>query len=410
MSYKHNHFTDNNNDAPSSQAGASEQDEPIVHNRAILTSGGKNKPFYLRGFFILCVFSLICFALFFIYRLNANFSEWFVRYISGPLRMFLSFICSVFPFSVAESIILFLPIAIIAFYIKIWSDSKKDQSDITFKKYLKIIVCFIMVLLDLFFITVAPSYQRLPLSQNLGIQCRQVTAQRLENTSRIMVEMLNRDASDIYYANNGMSYSKENFSELSREILDCYDKFCQKYDFVFPVGFNAKPVALSKPLTYLHVSGVYTYFTGEANINVNYPDYILPHTVAHEMAHARGIFNEGDANFIAFLVCLESDNPYIRYSGLMNIFPYVTDALYIHNPQAYTDVISQLNYNVFEEYDAFADFFEEYSVSKAADISSTVNDAFLKANGQEQGINSYSLVVDLSVNYLEEYYEKDMAF
>lgn len=404
MPYKDNKFTNNSTSTPAHTAGVPTQsDEPIKHNGADLIPDDEKKYFCSPPFLILCGFSLICLVLFFVFRVNSSFSEFFVRFISGPCRMVLSAATSVIPFSLAESLILLMPLGIILFYIRIFTD-KSDESAIKFKKYLCFLISTILILLDTFIITVSPSYHRLPLNQNLGIENRDITPERLKNACSVMVDMLNRDAADIYYGSDGQSYSRENFSALSDEILRCFEKFSDKYDFIFPVGFRAKPVALSEPMTYLHVSGVYTYFTGEANINVNYPDYVLPHTVAHEMSHARGVFNEGDANFVGFLVCLESENPYVRYSGLMSIFSYIANALYSADPHGYLDVMTRLNYNVYEEFDAFSAFFEKYSTSKAAQISGAVNDTFLKANGQSEGIRSYGLVVDLTVNYLEEHY------
>ncbi|MBE6689018.1 MAG: DUF3810 domain-containing protein [Ruminococcaceae bacterium] len=406
MSYKDNQFTNNSTSTPAHAAGVPAQpDEPIMHSAVSLKPDEKKFSFCSPFFFTLCGLSLICFVLFFIFRLSSDFSEFFVRYVSGPVRMVLSAVTSVIPFSLAESIILLLPVGIILFYIRIFTD-KSEDSELNFKKYLKILLCTVFILLDVFVITVSPSYHRLPLSNNLAIENQDITPHRLKNTCEIMVNMLNRDAENIYYGSDGQSYSGEDFSALSDEMLECFKKFSKKYSFIFPVGFRAKPVALSEPMTYLHISGVYTYFTGEANVNVNYPDYILPHTVAHEMCHARGVFNEGDANFVGFLVCLESDNPYVRYSGVMSIFSYIANALYSADPEGYFEVMSKLNYNVFEEFDAFSKFFEKYSTSKAAQISGAVNDTFLKANGQSEGIKSYGLVVDLAVNYLEEHYGK----
>ena len=118
MPYKDNRFTNNINDAPTDTVGAyPASDEPIKHDGAISKPEDKKKPFYLQGFFYLCVFSLICLVLFFVYRLSPDFSEFFARYAAGPLRMVLSAVTSTIPFSLAESIILFMPIGIILFYI-----------------------------------------------------------------------------------------------------------------------------------------------------------------------------------------------------------------------------------------------------------------------------------------------------
>ena len=40
--------------------------------------------------------------------------------------------------------------------------------------------------------------------------------------------------------------------------------------------------------------------------------------MAHEMAHGYGITDEGEASFFAYLACLRSKNPMIRYSGEFN--------------------------------------------------------------------------------------------
>ena len=119
----------------------------------------------------------------------------------------------------------------------------------------------------------------------------------------------------------------------------------------------------------LEILGIYSYFTGESNINVHYPDYGIPFTVAHELAHQRGISRENEANFIAFLVCIRSDSEFVRYSGYINMFEYLASALGSTDREMLRAV--------------YSDFF---------------NDNYLKAQGTE-GIISYGLVVTLAVAY-----------
>jgi len=160
-------------------------------------------------------------------------------------------------------------------------------------------------------------------------------------------------------------------------------------------------VILSEPMTYTHIAGVYSFFTGEANVNTNFPDYTIPFTVAHELAHQRGIAREDEANFVAFLVCKESDDPYIRYSGYLNLFEYVSSALYSADQELYAKVASTLNTDVRYELMAYSKFFDKYRDSVAADVSGAVNDAYLKLQGTE-GTRSYGLVVDLAVAYYKK--------
>ena len=156
---------------------------------------------------------------------------------------------------------------------------------------------------------------------------------------------------------------------------------------------------LSEAMTYTHISGVYTYFTGEANLNTNFPDYMLPYTAAHELAHQRGIAREDEANFVAFLVCAESDDPYIRYSGYLNLYEHIANALYSANQQYYSSVYWRLPLEVHGELSAYYKFYLKYSDNVVGDVSGAINNTFLELNGVEEGSKSYGMVVDLAVAY-----------
>jgi hypothetical protein len=155
-------------------------------------------------------------------------------------------------------------------------------------------------------------------------------------------------------------------------------------------------------MTYTHISGVYTFFTGEANLNTNGPDYSLVYTTAHELAHQRGIAREGEANFIAFLVCIRCDDPYIKYSGYLNMYEYVTNALYSADYERFSKARALLNTEVKEELSAYNAFFKTYANSTASKVSGTVNNSFLQSQGTP-GTKSYGMVVDLAVAYYRDY-------
>lgn len=157
-------------------------------------------------------------------------------------------------------------------------------------------------------------------------------------------------------------------------------------------------------MTYTHISGVYTFFTGEANVNVNYPDFNTPFTMAHEMAHQRGIAREDEANFVAFLVCMESDDEYIRYSALTNMLQYMGNALYSADSSLYSKLYgSYYPDNVKAEFRAYSTFFDKYRDSGVSNVVENVNDTFLGSQGQTHGTRSYGLVVELFTSYYDIY-------
>ena len=195
-----------------------------------------------------------------------------------------------------------------------------------------------------------------------------------------------------------MPYS---LGEMTEKLNEAYGKVSAQYSFVQSLDAKIKFIALSKPMTYTHISGIYTYYTGEANININFPDYTLPYTAAHEMSHQRGIAPENEANFMGYLVCRASDDPYIRYSGNVGMFEYISNALYSADREKYNELWSGVDLRLRYEESEYSRFFAKYSESKVSVVSGAVNDTYLKAQGQSAGSKSYGMVVDLAVAYVK---------
>jgi hypothetical protein len=64
-----------------------------------------------------------------------------------------------------------------------------------------------------------------------------------------------------------------------------------------------KPALSSPVLSWLGITGIYSPFTAEPNVNMNVPDPDLPFTASHELAHARGFAREDEANYLGSLAC-----------------------------------------------------------------------------------------------------------
>jgi hypothetical protein len=124
-------------------------------------------------------------------------------------------------------------------------------------------------------------------------------------------------------------------------------------------------------------------------------------TTAHELAHQRGIAREDEANFVAFLVCAESDEPYIKYCAYMNLCEYVLNALYSADSTLWETTYKKLDNRAIYEMIAYNDHYEKYRDNVVGEISGAINDAYLQANGT-QGSVSYGLVVDLAVAYFHK--------
>jgi hypothetical protein len=158
-----------------------------------------------------------------------------------------------------------------------------------------------------------------------------------------------------------------------------------------------KPIYFSGLLSRLGLSGFYMPFTGEPNFNNAQPDFDLPYVIAHEKAHQRGFAREDEANFIAFLVCVNSPNPYVRYSGYLNALK-VVGAFISLDPGFYKSLFEQIGEGPRNDLRARAAFWSRYE-GPARSVAGKVNNSYLKANRIESGTRSYSEDIALIVGY-----------
>ena len=348
---------------------------------------------------IIYVMTIVTVVLHIISAFSADFADFFNRYISSALRFVLAHLTNYIPFSLAEALLLLLPVfafLLIRYSIKNHSDSWRSVL-IYMGSMLSVVCCFYI----LFFWSFGVGYNTTPLDRKLGLERNSVRYEELLETAVILTEKVNEAASEVDFREMNFSVMPYGISELSDKLNDSYKKFNETNDILAQLSSNLKPVMLSEAMSYTHITGVYTYFTGEANLNVNFPDYTLPFTAAHEFAHQRGISREDEANFMAFLVCIGSDDPYIRYCGYLNVLEYVLNALYYVAPTIYPTVIQMIGTDVRNELNAYRNFFEKYQNSVISRLSGSINDAYLKFNGTEGEI-SYGMVVDLAVAYYKE--------
>lgn len=346
---------------------------------------------------IIYVLTLISAALYITFALSADFADWFNRTVSPIGRATLAYLTNWLPFSIGEMLILLIPfllIALITLAYRRYSDTWRDAF-----VYMGTLFSAICVIFILFVWNFAAGYYAPSLDQKLELDRTEVSAEELGETAAHLADEITALHEEITFLSSGESLMPYSYSEMNQKLMEAYRRAYEKYNFLDRFSSSLKPVMLSHPMSYTHITGVYTFFTGEANLNVNFPDYTVPYTAAHELAHQRGIAREDEANFVAFLVCMESDDPYIRYSAYLNVYEYVASALANTAPDRYREIRASLPYEILAEQAAYSAFFEQYRENVAANVTQATNDAYLKAQGAKEGTRSYNMVVDLTVAY-----------
>lgn len=351
-------------------------------------------PRFSLVFFSLCIVAgivhLTC-------LISEGFADFYNMKIGACIRALLAYITNLLPFSLAETVIIGLPVLVASMiFMSVRAFKNSDRAAMRCTVGLFSVITFMY---SIFVLGYGMGYHGTSLAQKLELDEAKVTAEELKYTAEKILSEMTPLLSEIAYSESGASYMPYSLDEMNDILNDTYKNAVKKYGFIQDLRSNLKYIVLSEPMTYTHISGVYSYYTGEANININFPDYTLPYTAAHELAHQRGIAPENEANFVAFLVCMESDDIYIRYSAYLSMFEYVSNALYSASPEAYYDVINTVDPRIRYEMVAYSTFFDKYRDSVASEVSDAVNDTYLKGQGQTAGSASYGMVVDLAVAY-----------
>ena len=328
---------------------------------------------------------------------SVSFADFVNTVLTRPTRAIMAWISGWLPLSLAELLIITAPIWI---FILIFIGVKKSKKGLrATTRYIAFLVCIPCFIFISFVWTYSSGYYNTGLDKRLDFENVEIGKEELYETSLWMRDNLNSLADNINYGSDNASYTELSYDELSKIVCSSYSSISKKYGVVHTFPSRIKPIMLSEPMTYTHISGIYSFMTGEANLNVNYPKFITVSSLAHEFAHQRGFAREEEANFMSFLVCTESDNDFVKYSGYLDVFLDVINDLYQLDKGMYDDVISGLDKRVKNDIASYGKFFEKYSDSKASDIAGSMNDKYLQMNGQENGVKSYGMVTDLSVRY-----------
>lgn len=327
---------------------------------------------------------------------NAALADFFVAYVSPWLRKPLGYLTALFPFSIAEAFIITSPallVLLIFFARRVAKDPRRAS------RMLSGLLTVPFLLYTLFVLSFGVGYYATPLADRLSFAEREPNAENLSALAVMLAERADACALETgITVEQGGSVMPFSYADLNQKLIAAYDKVEEKHGILSNFKVGTKPVALSDPMAYTHITGVYTFMTGEMNVCTAYPDFSTVFTAAHEMAHARGISREDEANFIAFLVCEASEDLYVRYAGYMNLLQYVMNALYKTDPALYKTAYMTYSDTVLSELRAYNTAVKKYSGSFASEIAGSINNAYLESMGTGGSI-SYDLVVRLAVRY-----------
>jgi len=227
--------------------------------------------------------------------------------------------------------------------------------------------------------------------------------QELERLCTMLVELTNREFAHAAGAlNSGTSGEPaRGIASMDASLEDAYGAVAARLNL--PASFaagrgRAKAILASFALSATLVGGFYSPWTGEANYNRELPGSGLPHAIAHEKAHQRGIVSEDEANFFGFLACIHSRDAYVRYSGYLFAQQQLLWELRRMDPDKARNIAAQRARGVQRDIEENIRFVARHR-GALSNIQSAAIDTYLKANRAPGGIQSYSMSSRLIIIY-----------
>ena len=247
------------------------------------------------------------------------------------------------------------------------------------------------------------NYYAGPLSEDIRMEVGQYTVEELAEATEYYRDRANILSRQVDRSGNALVYPT--FDEMADRAYMGFQRLV--YDRSYPIfagcTLPVKQLGWADMYTSMGITGVTFGLTGEAAVNPQIPDVLLPFTMCHEMAHRMCIASERDANFAAFLACSVHPDIEFEYSAYFMAFRYCFNALAsvktVDAAQFTADLREGIGAQLQQDLNDYADFFEEHQDAAATELANTANDTYLKTSGEKSGIKSYSEVCDLLVNW-----------
>lgn len=330
---------------------------------------------------------------------SGEFAQWYSLHIYSFFVKTVGRFFGIFVFSVSEILLYVLVFVLVCRIVKTVRECVKVKRPGYFlASFFSGLFLAAGILFFLYAAFCGVNYHRTSFAKESGLEWEGAAADELREVCSELTSAVNRTGSYVKRDENGVMEVTEDVSVQSVRAMEKAAR-----DFPCLEGYYPQPkgVEFSLILSVQKLTGIYSPFTIEANYNTDMVPYNIPFTACHELAHLRGFMQEEEANFIGYVAGIHADSVEFNYSSYLLGWIYCTNALYNIDEDAYRELRGSLSDEVEADLAANSRFWEKYD-SPVAETANRINDSYLKANGQSDGVASYDRMVELILTYYRE--------
>lgn len=326
---------------------------------------------------------------------NIFFAEFYSVKIYPIFARTIGFFTGLAPFSIGEVLLMAGVIMLLAYIAAVIYKSLRYKKVRYAKGFIINVAVVFSCLYFLFVLFCGLNYYRYEFTVYSGLEIKKSSKEELVRLCEDLADKANYLRTKVKVDENGVAaLYDDSYYETSVRAQNSFNSISEKFEVLKGNYPKPKPVILSNAMSNMQISGIFFPFTLEANVNVDIPSYEIPATMCHELSHLRGFMREDEANFLSYLSCINSGYDDFAYSGTMLALTYSMNALYMEDYEAFKALYGKYSDGVLTDIRYTQEYWKQFE-TKIAEMSSKVNDTYLKANSQNDGVKSYGRMVDL---------------
>lgn len=370
------------------------------------TAFGKPLPFY----FLWLILPGLSFLFLYLFRRKAEWAELYARELFPKIVFLPRHLVRLFPFSLLAVLILGGGAALLFFLFRfLYRLIKGPDRRALGRRFLIVLIVFVSVITPLYYLNFGYTYHRFALPDNLGLSLKPSSKEDLYHAGLWIGEELEDLSVEVKRDETGLFVPSLSKRQIYREAGLAYANIAEISDNPFikasvyhgPVLVKPMPEPLSYLWSYTGITGIYFPFLVESTVNSHVrPDERLA-TVLHEVAHSYGFAREEEANFFSFYAGIHHPDMDFRYAAWLHAYIHVSNALYKEDKNLHNALWESLPPGVQADLRARNIYWDRFE-GKVQEVSTQINDFYLKSNGQSSGVKSYGEVVDLILAYYKE--------
>ncbi len=351
-----------------------------LYNKDMVEMKKVKKALFAKIYALIAI--IFIFAGLIIIRLFEPSAEFWTRTYYRFLQSTFGPLVSWIPFSIAEVFFILFALTIIVLLVFIFADFAKRKGLEGLNKSLALLLVVVSTF-AYYFSTAGVGYGRYP----VDIPQHQENVESSEYVPIVehFLTDFNAVADTLDFDDNGSVIKPYTISELNIILQNEFEGLESDYFTRFTP--NVKPMFLSFLFREFNITGISFAPTTEPNINYLTPDSQLVSTMAHEIAHSKGAMREQDANLVAAYILLNSEEPYLRYSGYYTTFySIISLANFVGDDQKYSELYNSLRPEIKNDYKYSREYWAEHDFLD--DMATWFNNLYLSIVGNE-GVSSY---------------------